>query len=293
MRRARGQPLLGHLCRRRRDAASRGRAAFGFHPRHQPDAKGRRSTARRGDEPTSSGTKPPGPRAASVGGYGGRGDRGRRASRPAAYVRRPVASRVRGGQRGGQATRGRVDRAGEPMTLRTDSRGIRRSQHGGAPLSRRGRAREARARGVRGLRPRRRLSELPAAGVSDGGQAVSPPLADIDVARGLRRSSCTTSAIATGRRLCCSMARSVRVLSPRGDGRRDHVPVGDLRQAFVDADDIAAVAARALTEEGHAGRPTRSPVRALSRSQTPHRASAGPRDGPSVSTAWRTPTAPR
>jgi uncharacterized protein YbjT (DUF2867 family) len=32
------------------------------------------------------------------------------------------------------------------------------------------------------------------------------------------------------------------------------LPVGDLRQAFVDADDIAAVAAAALTEEGHAGR---------------------------------------
>ncbi|GAA0224437.1 NAD(P)H-binding protein [Saccharothrix mutabilis subsp. mutabilis] len=32
------------------------------------------------------------------------------------------------------------------------------------------------------------------------------------------------------------------------------VPVGDVRQGFVDADDIAAVAAVALTEEGHAGR---------------------------------------
>jgi uncharacterized protein YbjT (DUF2867 family) len=32
------------------------------------------------------------------------------------------------------------------------------------------------------------------------------------------------------------------------------VPVGDLRQAFVDAGDIAAVAAAALTEDGHAGR---------------------------------------
>jgi uncharacterized protein YbjT (DUF2867 family) len=32
------------------------------------------------------------------------------------------------------------------------------------------------------------------------------------------------------------------------------VPVGDLRQAFVDAGDIAAVAATALTEDGHAGR---------------------------------------
>jgi uncharacterized protein YbjT (DUF2867 family) len=31
------------------------------------------------------------------------------------------------------------------------------------------------------------------------------------------------------------------------------LPVGDLRQAFVDADDIAAVAAAALTESGHAG----------------------------------------
>jgi uncharacterized protein YbjT (DUF2867 family) len=31
------------------------------------------------------------------------------------------------------------------------------------------------------------------------------------------------------------------------------VPLGDLRQAFVDADDIAAVAAAALTEDGHAG----------------------------------------
>jgi uncharacterized protein YbjT (DUF2867 family) len=32
------------------------------------------------------------------------------------------------------------------------------------------------------------------------------------------------------------------------------VPVGDVRQAFVDADDIAAVAAAALTEDGHTGR---------------------------------------
>ncbi|WP_309110057.1 NAD(P)H-binding protein [Saccharothrix sp.] len=32
------------------------------------------------------------------------------------------------------------------------------------------------------------------------------------------------------------------------------VPVGDIRQGFVDADDIAAVAAVALTEDGHAGR---------------------------------------
>ncbi|WP_086819983.1 SDR family oxidoreductase [Allokutzneria sp. NRRL B-24872] len=32
------------------------------------------------------------------------------------------------------------------------------------------------------------------------------------------------------------------------------VPVGELRQAFVDADDIAAVAATALVEDGHAGR---------------------------------------
>ena len=32
------------------------------------------------------------------------------------------------------------------------------------------------------------------------------------------------------------------------------VPVGDLRQAFVDAGDIAALAAAALTEDGHAGR---------------------------------------
>jgi uncharacterized protein YbjT (DUF2867 family) len=32
------------------------------------------------------------------------------------------------------------------------------------------------------------------------------------------------------------------------------LPLGDLRQAFVDADDIAAVAAAALTEDGHAGR---------------------------------------
>ncbi|MFI9810832.1 SDR family oxidoreductase [Saccharothrix variisporea] len=32
------------------------------------------------------------------------------------------------------------------------------------------------------------------------------------------------------------------------------VPVGDVRQGFVDADDIAAVAAVALTEDGHAGR---------------------------------------
>ncbi len=32
------------------------------------------------------------------------------------------------------------------------------------------------------------------------------------------------------------------------------VPVGDARQAFVDADDIAAVAAAALTGDGHAGR---------------------------------------
>jgi uncharacterized protein YbjT (DUF2867 family) len=31
------------------------------------------------------------------------------------------------------------------------------------------------------------------------------------------------------------------------------LPLGDLRQAFVDADDIAAVAAAALTEDGHAG----------------------------------------
>lgn len=31
------------------------------------------------------------------------------------------------------------------------------------------------------------------------------------------------------------------------------MPVGDLRQAFVDADDIAAVAAAALTEDGHTG----------------------------------------
>jgi len=31
------------------------------------------------------------------------------------------------------------------------------------------------------------------------------------------------------------------------------LPVGDLRQAFVDADDIAAVAAAALTEDGHPG----------------------------------------
>lgn len=31
------------------------------------------------------------------------------------------------------------------------------------------------------------------------------------------------------------------------------VPLGDRRQAFVDADDIAAVAATALTEDGHAG----------------------------------------
>jgi uncharacterized protein YbjT (DUF2867 family) len=31
------------------------------------------------------------------------------------------------------------------------------------------------------------------------------------------------------------------------------LPVGDLRQAFVDADDIAAVAAAALTGDGHAG----------------------------------------
>ncbi|SDM57781.1 NAD(P)H-binding protein [Allokutzneria albata] len=31
------------------------------------------------------------------------------------------------------------------------------------------------------------------------------------------------------------------------------VPVGDLRQAFVDADDIAAVAATALLQDGHAG----------------------------------------
>jgi uncharacterized protein YbjT (DUF2867 family) len=31
------------------------------------------------------------------------------------------------------------------------------------------------------------------------------------------------------------------------------LPVGDLRQAFVDADDIAAVAATALTEDGHSG----------------------------------------
>nr|QKW93904.1 NAD(P)-dependent oxidoreductase [Vitiosangium cumulatum] len=32
------------------------------------------------------------------------------------------------------------------------------------------------------------------------------------------------------------------------------LPVGNLRQPFVDADDIAAVAAAALTEDGHAGR---------------------------------------
>ncbi|GAA1998154.1 NAD(P)H-binding protein [Nocardiopsis rhodophaea] len=32
------------------------------------------------------------------------------------------------------------------------------------------------------------------------------------------------------------------------------MPVGDVRQGFVDADDIAAVAVAALTEEGHAGR---------------------------------------
>jgi uncharacterized protein YbjT (DUF2867 family) len=32
------------------------------------------------------------------------------------------------------------------------------------------------------------------------------------------------------------------------------LPVGDVRQAFVDADDIAAVAAAALTEDGHSGR---------------------------------------
>ncbi|RVX44649.1 uncharacterized protein YbjT (DUF2867 family) [Nonomuraea polychroma] len=32
------------------------------------------------------------------------------------------------------------------------------------------------------------------------------------------------------------------------------VPLGDVRQAFVDAGDIAAVAAAALTEDGHAGR---------------------------------------
>jgi uncharacterized protein YbjT (DUF2867 family) len=32
------------------------------------------------------------------------------------------------------------------------------------------------------------------------------------------------------------------------------LPLGDRRQAFVDADDIAAVAATALTEDGHAGR---------------------------------------
>ncbi|MDA8372417.1 MAG: NAD(P)H-binding protein [Nocardiopsaceae bacterium] len=32
------------------------------------------------------------------------------------------------------------------------------------------------------------------------------------------------------------------------------LPLGGIRQAFVDADDIAAVAAAALTEEGHAGR---------------------------------------
>lgn len=31
------------------------------------------------------------------------------------------------------------------------------------------------------------------------------------------------------------------------------MPLGDVRQAFVDADDIAAVAAAALTEDGHAG----------------------------------------
>ncbi|MFB9902312.1 NAD(P)H-binding protein [Allokutzneria oryzae] len=32
------------------------------------------------------------------------------------------------------------------------------------------------------------------------------------------------------------------------------VPLGDVRQAFVDADDIAAVAVAALTQDGHAGR---------------------------------------
>jgi uncharacterized protein YbjT (DUF2867 family) len=32
------------------------------------------------------------------------------------------------------------------------------------------------------------------------------------------------------------------------------LPLGDARQVFVDADDIAAVAAAVLTEEGHAGR---------------------------------------
>ncbi|MBB6546157.1 NAD(P)H-binding protein [Nonomuraea rubra] len=32
------------------------------------------------------------------------------------------------------------------------------------------------------------------------------------------------------------------------------IPLGDVRQAFVDADDIAAVAAAALTRKGHAGR---------------------------------------
>ncbi|AQZ68828.1 unnamed protein product [[Actinomadura] parvosata subsp. kistnae] len=32
------------------------------------------------------------------------------------------------------------------------------------------------------------------------------------------------------------------------------IPLGDVRQAFVDADDIAAVAVTALTEDGHAGR---------------------------------------
>ena len=61
------------------------------------------------------------------------------------------------------------------------------------------------------------------------------------------------------------------------------LPLGDLPQAFVDADDIAAVAAAALTEDGHAGqRYELTGPRALS-SPKPSRSSAGHRADRSAS----------
>ena len=59
------------------------------------------------------------------------------------------------------------------------------------------------------------------------------------------------------------------------------LPLGDLRQAIVDADDIAAVAAAALTEDGHAGQryELTGPRAVVRRSPRDHRPGVGP-NGP-------------